>query len=80
VRISAARASRRHHEHPAADLAAHEPMRGWLGWVEQRIAGPHVVDIVDSQVRLLEQVRGLRVDLKRIFLIQQVRIEPLAAT
>jgi len=55
-------------------------MRGWLGWVEQRIAGPHVVDIVDSQVRLLEQVRGLRVDLKRIFLIQQVRIEPLAAT
>ena len=77
--IPAARGSQRHHEHPAAGLAAHEPVRGRLGWVEQRIAGPHVVGIVDSQVRMLEQVRGLRIDLERIFLIQQVRIEPFAA-
>ena len=28
---------------------------------------------------MLEQVRGLGVDLKRVFLIQQVQIEPLTA-
>lgn len=28
---------------------------------------------------MLEQVRGLGVDLERVFLIQQVKIEPLTA-
>lgn len=79
MRVTAARGSQRDHEHPAADLGAHEPV-GWrLGRVEQRVAGPHVINVIDSEVRMLEQVRGLGVDLKRVFLIQQVWIEPLTA-
>jgi hypothetical protein len=54
-------------------------VRRRLGRVEERLAGPHIIDVIDPQVRMLEQVRGLRVDLKRIFLVQQVQIEPLAA-
>ena len=42
-------------------------------------AGPHVIDVVDAEVRMLEQVRGLGVDLERVFLIQQVQIEPLTS-
>jgi len=77
VRIPAARASQRHYEHPAADFAALEPVGGWLGRTADRWC-LHVVDIVDSQVRMLEQVRGLRIDLEWIFLIQQVRIKPFS--
>jgi len=54
------------------DLGAHEPVRWRLGRIEQRVAGPHVINVIDSDVRMLEQVRGLGVDLKRVFLIQQV--------
>ena len=50
------------------------PVRRRLRRVKQRVTGPH---IFDSQVRVLEQVRGLRVDLERILLIQQVRVEPV---
>jgi len=32
---------------------------------------------VDSQVRVLEQVRGLRVDLERVLPIEQVQVEPV---
>jgi hypothetical protein len=52
-------------------------MRWRLGRVKQRVAGPHVINVIDSKVRMLEQVRGLGADLKRVFLIQQVQIEPL---
>ena len=79
MRVTAARGSQWDHEHPAADLGAHEPVRWRLGRVEQRVAGPHVINVIDSEVRMLEQVRGLGVDLKRVFLIQQVWIEPLTA-
>jgi hypothetical protein len=57
-------------------------VRWRLGRVEQRVAGPYVIDVVDAEVRVvrvLEQVRGLGVDLERVFLIQQVWIEPLTA-
>src|SRR5208337_4846528 len=54
-------------------------VRWRLGRVKQRVAGPHVINVIDSKVRMLEQVRGLGVDLKRVFLIQQVQIEPLTA-
>lgn len=47
-----------------------------LGWIERRLTGPHVLDVVDSQVRMLEQVRRLAVDLKRVLVIEEVRVEP----
>jgi hypothetical protein len=40
-------------------------VRGRLSRVEQRITGPYVIDVVDPQVRMLEQVRGLGIDLER---------------
>jgi hypothetical protein len=79
VRVTAARGRQRDHEHPAADLGAHEPVRWRLGRVEQRVADPHITDVIDSEVRMLEQVRSLGVDFKRVFLIQQVWIGPLTA-
>ena len=79
MRVTAARGSQGDHKHPAAGLGAHEPVRWRLSRVEQRVAGPHIIDVIDSEVRMLEQVRGLGVDLKRVFLIQQVWIEPLTA-
>jgi hypothetical protein len=45
-------------------------MSGRLGRVEQRVTGPYIIDIVNSQMRMLEQVRGLLVDLKRVLLVQ----------
>ncbi len=45
----------------------------------QRVAGPHITDVIDAGVRMFEQVRGRGVDLERVFLIQQVQIEPLTA-
>ena len=72
MRVTTARGSQGDHEHPAAGLGAHEPVRWRLGRVEQRVAGPYVIDVVDAEVRMLEQVRGLGVDLERVFLIQQV--------
>jgi hypothetical protein len=52
-------------------------VRRRLRRVEQRVAGPHVIDIVDPQVRMLEQVRRLAIDLERVLLIEQARVEPL---
>ena len=60
VRVTAARGSQGDHEHPAAGLGAHEPVRWRLGRVEQRVAGPHIIDVIDSEVRMLEQARFRR--------------------
>jgi hypothetical protein len=49
----------------------------WFSSVEQRVTGPHIIDIVDLRVRMLEQVRHLIVDLERVSFAQQVRIEPI---
>jgi hypothetical protein len=43
--------------------------------IEQRVAGPHVVDVIDTEMRVLEQVSGLSVDLKRILVAEEIRIE-----
>ena len=72
MRVTAARGSQGDDENTAPDLGAHEPVRWRLGRVEQRLASPDVIDVIDSEVRMLEQVRGLGVDLERVFLIQQV--------
>ena len=47
-----------------------QALEAWPG--RKRVAGPHVIDVIDSEVRMLEQVRGLSVDLERVFLIQQI--------
>ena len=70
-RVPAIGWGQRHHEDAATDLGAHEPVRGRLGWVEQRAARPRIVDIIDPQVRMFEEVRDLSVDLERIFLVQR---------
>jgi hypothetical protein len=54
-------------------------MRRWLGRVKERIAGPNVIDIVDPQVRVFKKVRRLRIDFERVFLVEEVQIEALAA-
>ena len=80
ARIIAARRGQRHQQYPAADLRAHQPVRRRLRRVEQRIAGPHVIDVVDSQVRMLEQVRSLGIDLERVLLIEQARSNRSSST
>ena len=41
---------------------------GWrLGGVEQRITRPYVEHVINTKARVFEQVRSLRIDLKRIF-------------
>ena len=76
-RVSAARRRERHNQDPARDLRAHEPVRWRLGRVEHRVTGPHIPDIVDPKVRVLEQVRGLSIDLERVLIIEEVGIGPL---
>jgi len=49
-------------------------VRRWLGWVEERIVDPHVVDVLQSEVGMLEQVRGLGVDLERV-VVEGVEVE-----
>ena len=50
-------------------------MRRWLGRIEERIVDLHVVDVVKAEVRVLEQVRGLSIDLERVLVIEQVQVE-----
>jgi hypothetical protein len=76
-RVTATRRRQRHNEDPARDLRAHEPVRWRLGRIEQRVTGPYIPDVVDPKVRVLEQVRGLDIDLERILIIEEVGIEPL---
>ena len=49
-----------------------------LGGVEEGLAGPHVVDVIDAEAGMLEQVRGLSVNLERILVIEEAggRIAP----
>jgi non-homologous end joining protein Ku len=52
-------------------------VRRRLGRVEQRVAGPHVCDVIGAEVGVLEQVRGLAVDLERVVVIEQIEVEQL---
>ena len=51
-----------------------------LGRIEERVRAPHVVDVLNPEVRVLEQVCGLGVDLERIVVIEQVDVERLRHT
>jgi hypothetical protein len=77
--IAAAGRGQRHHEYPAAGLRAHKPVRGGLGGIEERVAGPDIIDVVDPQIRVLEKMRRLGIDLERVLFIEHARIEPLFA-
>ncbi len=46
-----------------------------FGQVEERVGTPDVVNVVDPEVRMLEQVGGLVVDLERVVLVKQVEVE-----
>lgn len=75
--IAAPRRSDGYDQHDAPGLRDHEPV-GWrLGRIEQRVVGPDVEDVVHPQVRMLEQVRGLGVDLEGL-LAEKVRIKPVS--
>jgi hypothetical protein len=56
---------------PSGDLGAHQPVRRRFRRIDKRVAGP---DVVRTQVGVLEQVRGLRVDLEGL-LVEKVDIE-----
>ena len=51
-------------------------MRRRLGRVEQRVAGPYIVDVIDAQIRVLEQMGGLGVDLEGVLVVEEVGIQP----
>lgn len=53
-------------------------MGRWLGRIEQRVAAPHVHHVLQPQVRMLEQVSCLRVDLEGLAVIERVKIERFA--
>src|SRR5690348_3661266 len=55
AQVTATRGSHWDHEHPAPDLGAHEPVRWRLGRVEQRVAGPHVINVIDSKCGCLNR-------------------------
>ena len=62
------------HQHPAGDFGAHEPVRWWFRRVEEGVVGPDVVDVVQSEMGVLEQVCGLGVDIEGI-LVEKVEVE-----
>jgi len=56
VRISTLRWCQGNHQHPTVHLGAHQPMRRWLGRIKQRIADPDLIDVIDTEMWVLEQV------------------------
>jgi len=50
-------------------------MGGRPGRVEDRIAGPDVGHVVQAQLGVLEQVRGLLIDLEGPVLVEGVDVE-----
>ena len=74
-RVAIAGGGQRHHEDIAVDLGDHQPVRGRFGGVEHGIGYPHLVDVVDAQVRVFEQVSSLGVNLERILVIEEIEIK-----
>jgi hypothetical protein len=76
-RITGVRRSERDHEDLSCDLGDHQSVRRQLRRIEERIGLPHLEDVVDSERGVLEQVRGLGVDLEWIVVINKVELEPV---
>ena len=55
---------------PSASAPAASPDREW-------IRAPDFVDGIDPEMRVLEQVRSLAVDLERVVLIEEIEVEGL---
>jgi hypothetical protein len=47
----------------------------WLGGVEEGVARPDIQDIRAPQVRVLEEVRMLRVDLEWVHVVELLKVE-----
>jgi hypothetical protein len=45
--------------------------------VKHRIGCPDIADVLDAQTWVLEQVGGWGIDLERVFVIEQIEIEPV---
>jgi hypothetical protein len=43
--------------------------------IEERVGGPHLKNIGEAKMRVLEQVSGLQVDLERIITVEQFEIK-----
>lgn len=54
-------------------------MRRWHRWIEQGVTGPHLRNAVDAQMRVLEQVGHLSVDLERPLIAKQFKVEAFTA-
>jgi hypothetical protein len=76
-RITRIGRSERHDEHLSCDLGDHQPVRRRDRRIEQRIRRLYVVDVIHTQRRVLEQVRGLVVDLERITVIEEIGVQQL---
>ncbi|CAM3380710.1 hypothetical protein NODU109028_14395 [Nocardioides dubius] len=66
-RIAAPARCERHDENHSVHFSDHEPVSGWLGWIEEWIADPHVAYVVEAEVRVLEEMSRLRIDLERLW-------------
>jgi hypothetical protein len=43
--------------------------------IEERVGGPHLENIGEATMRVLEQVSGLQVDLERVITVEQVDVK-----
>jgi hypothetical protein len=50
---------------------------GRLGRIEQRIRAPNLIDILEAEMRVLEEVCGLVIDLERVVFTYQIEVEAL---
>ena len=57
-------------ENIACYFCAHQPVRGWVGRIEQRVGHPHVEHFIDTEVRVFEQMCSLGVYLKGVVVIK----------
>jgi hypothetical protein len=69
--------SDRYDKDVATNLGDHEPVGGRKRGIEQWVAVPDVADVVQPEVRVLEQVSGLIVNFERIIILEQIEIQQL---
>ena len=75
--VAAIGRSQRDNQHLTRYLGNHQPMRRRLGWVEQRIRVPDLMDVVDAERLVFEQMGELMIDLKRIVVVERIEIEQI---
>jgi hypothetical protein len=73
--IAAPRGRQRDDEDPTSDFRDHEPMGGRLGRVEEGIARPDLLHIGHAEVRMLEEVGSLMIDLERIGVVKTLEVQ-----